>query len=643
MFFSSAPGKSFGVLHLIEAQSDFDYLLTNPPAPPYAAIILPKDFTRENVLRLRDSTFVSAVVLINDTRGIESFSQELSCPNQFFAHSSQPYCNSSDPDSTWNPYGTGLLHENFDIPIMFIPNKNESDKLIKCYNEFNKKSGSQMSRSLCSIEINSLMSAAGNTEICLRRSENTANLLNRQTFCDPLQGKNIYGTLFPRKIVNPENRTVDKNEKIIVISARFDTTSMFDGLGLGAVDSLASVATLLTTGHFLRKVLKETNDQSNINVLFVLFNGESYDFIGSQRLVYDLKKGDAFPSPSTFSRPLDLENILMMIDIGNLDSLDELSFYQLENTTIGEKFLNAMKSYLNYLEFDVKIESKITKNIPPVSIQSFLREDPSFPGFAVATQKPRNKFDHSIYDDIRNLNFTYHNSSSDFDELYDTTKSSKFEKSSVQVKIRNIATLIALGVHDIINEDKKYSDNLIASAGFVDELLYCYLVASNCELFKVSYESSEGYKGSDFPPLRYVSVQAAGTNEATFLAHSIFGFILSGKFPDISKENCTVLPQRWIPGVSGLGECRLTTQNFSLAKSPAFSEPGYDFKSNKYSSWTESTWSVLSARIFLSPSATHESLTFSIGFSVMILSFAFVYLINSKADVLFAGDQHIEQ
>jgi len=126
------------------------------------------------------------------------------------------------------------------------------------------------------------------------------------------------------------------------------------------------------------------------------------------------------------------------------------------------------------------------------------------------------------------------------------------------------------------------------------------------------------------------------TLEATGWAYRVFGFVLSEKDETLKKENCTTLPHYWIPGSSMSGECRVTTQNFSLALSPAFEEVGYNFKSNQYSTWTESTWNELSARIFLRPSAFHESFTFSIGFAAMILSFVIVYLINSKADVLFA-------
>lgn len=626
-----------GALHFIENESDFDFLTGNPPAPPYAAIVKPKDFTRINILRLRDSEFVSAIVLINDTDGLTRFSQESNCPNQFFMHAQQPQCDATKPETTWNPFGSGLLHENFEIPIIFLADRNESKKVVDCYEKFNKDLKNQAQQSLCSIEVNALMTGAGNSEICMRRS-NGVQLLNQVRYCDPLQGKNIFATLLPRKIVNSENRSVDINEKIILVTARFDTTSGFDGLGLGAMDSLASVATLLSAAHFLRKITSEVKD--NVNVMFVLFNGESYDFIGSQRFAYDLKKGDAFPTPMTNTRPINLDNILFMVDIGTLDNFDQLSLLTVKNTEVAKNFSESVQRYNSQFTFNVQFNQKTGENIPPVSAQSFLRENVTFPVLVVSTEKPENRFYHSIFDDAANLNFTYRNTSGNFDSL-ENLNSGTFDTASIQARIRNVATLISLAVYDVIN-GKSYEGKEIASAELVDEFLYCYLEASKCRLIQAAVEYKGEFTGYDFPPLRYISVQHMTTLDSTAFMFRIFGFILGEKV-EKSKENCTVLPLFWMPGVNLTGECRLTTQNFSLALSPAFEDDeNYDFKSNRYSTWTESTWNSLSARMFLRPSAFHESLTFSIGFVVMILSFVVVFLVNSKADVLF-GDIAAEQ
>lgn len=111
-----------------------------------------------------------------------------------------------------------------------------------------------------------------------------------------------------------------------VLAFRYET-DFLSGIGLGAMDSLVSFATLISTAHLLAKLLPERPESDKPNVLFVLFNGESYDFIGSQRFVYDISGGD-FPSKSHATHQIGLENIDIMIDIGSLDDLQKISVYQ---------------------------------------------------------------------------------------------------------------------------------------------------------------------------------------------------------------------------------------------------------------------------------------------------------------------------
>lgn len=48
------------------------------------------------------------------------------------------------------------------------------------------------------------------------------------------------------------------------------------------------------------------------------------------------------------------------------------------------------------------------------------------------------------------------------------------------------------------------------------------------------------------------------------------GYLMSQKLKNISEEDCTHLPRYWFAGFSKQGECGITTQNYSLALSPAF-------------------------------------------------------------------------
>lgn len=225
----AAYGGSVGVFHYIKTPADFEFVLKDPPSPPYAVVVTPQLFTREYIVQLKDSPYVSAIVLIrNENETLTQFSHESKCPNQFSGINSTS-CDITKPETTWNPFGTSLLHENFPFPIYYVSDDDEIAKIVDCFEKFNNFDlMDQHKRALCSIQINSFMSAAVSSEVCLRRT-NYVNNLSSTRFCDPLQAKNVYATLFPREIVSIADRGVQKNEKFVLLTARMDTTSMFDG------------------------------------------------------------------------------------------------------------------------------------------------------------------------------------------------------------------------------------------------------------------------------------------------------------------------------------------------------------------------------------------------------------------------------
>uniref|UniRef100_A0A8D8A1U1 Nicastrin n=2 Tax=Culex pipiens TaxID=7175 RepID=A0A8D8A1U1_CULPI len=643
---SSRQGGSIGVLHLVRSVADIDFVVEQHPAGPYAPVIPPHLFTRENILRLRDQggEHVSAVVLINNASELVQYSQESRCPNQFsgLISGTADSCSVERPEKSWNPWGTGLLLEDFPFPIYYVPHPEEIQKMVDCFAKFNNFDlENQHRRSLCSIEIKSFMSAAVDSRVCLARSI-FFNSLNPVKFCDPLQGKNVFATLFPRVQVKLEDRKVDLNERIILVSSRMDTTTMFDGVGVGAMDSLVPFTVLVSVSHFLAKVLPKRLQDDNPNVLFMFFNGESYDYIGSQRFVYDLQKG-AFPTKGGLTNPLSLDNIDLMIDLGTFDDPNNLRIYHASELAAVPQIAQAIDQINRKWNLNVTAEAPIlTKNLPPVSSHSFLRENASFPS-VVVTSAPGNRYYHSIYDDSENLKFVYgnHSRTHDFTELEDLQQTiADFPTNSIQMRLRNISTLLGMTLYELITKTA-YPGTLGTSPYLIDEFLYCFLESADCPLFMAAVKP-------DFPrpfpisPQRYISVHSTLPSEASSWTIRLLGFLVGQPLPNdtaanTSRADCQALhlPYNWFAGYSGHGECRLTTQNFSQASSPAFLDDDYDFRSGRYSTWTESTWREMSARIFLQPAASHETLTLSIGFVVMLLSFVLVFLINSRSEVLF--------
>uniref|UniRef100_A0A6B2EHY2 Nicastrin n=1 Tax=Phlebotomus kandelakii TaxID=1109342 RepID=A0A6B2EHY2_9DIPT len=637
---SSSFRGSQGVIHVVKTQEDFEFLFNDPPSPPYAPVIPPHLFTKENILRLKAnaSHVVSGIVLTGLVTSLKSFSHESRCPNQFGGLIRDQTCSVDDPDNSWNPFGTGLLQEFFPFPIYFVSSEKEVKKITECFDKFNNFDlDGQHERPLCSIEINSFMSAAVNSEVCMRRS-NMQNNLAPTTFCDPLQGRNVFATLFPREIVEPEQRKVDPEEKIILLSARMDTASMFDGEGAGAMGSLVPYTVLMSAAQLLAKLLPEKRDSGQPNVLFMLFNGESFDYIGSQRFVYDLQQG-AFPSKLYQTKPLALDNIKLLVDLGSMDTVRLLNLFHATDFPQASEFGQLMSKYSSKFSMNVTTMNRMQDNMPPTSAQSFLREDINFPA-VVINSPPTNRFYHSIFDDDININYVYGNTSKNFLTLEDlSSPSPDFTRDSIQLGVRNISSIVAFSLYEMITGEE-YRETLGASSLFADEFLYCFLMSTECPLIEAIVPVNTSLP--PYPPQRYISVHRSNAQRSVIWTYNIFGLTVGQKLEGVAKENCTHSPRMWFPGFGKQGECHLTTMNISLAISPAFKEAQYNWTSGRYSSWTESTWSAISARIYLRPSTHHEALTLAIGLTVMVLSFIVVFIINTKSDVLFGNSPSSE-
>uniref|UniRef100_A0A2M4BF61 Nicastrin n=1 Tax=Anopheles marajoara TaxID=58244 RepID=A0A2M4BF61_9DIPT len=654
---SSEYGGSVGVLHLIERKEDIDFLVNKHPSPPYAPILSPALYTRENILRLRDEAapYISALVLINNVTDMEHFSQEANCPNEYSSllfslgsdidtagDDDRDRCSADRPEKSWNPWGSGLLQEAFPFPIYYVAETAEVEKLRACYFKFNAHDlENQRGRSLCSIEVKAFMSAAVSSANCIRRSNFYSSVIPTTKFCDPLQGKNVYATLFPRttQAVTDESgaRVRDARERIVVVCTRTDTTTMFDGVGLGAMDSVVPFTVLMAVAHFLAKVLPRSERAPN--VVFMFFNGESYDYIGSQRFVYDLQTG-AFPSRSTQTKPISLDNIELLIELGTLDDLTELQVYHAAPQPMAIKMVEVLDKVNKAFNFSITTTkpSKQTTNLPPVSANSFLRENASFPAIII-TSPVRNRYYHSVYDSARNLKYRYGNHS----KLYDFTmlenlgeRKDLWGPKSLQMLIRNVSSLIGMSIYELL-EGNAYTPEYGANSVLIDEFLYCFLESADCPLFHATLRPGMSISEFAGPPARYISVYSSITSEATYWTYQVLGLLVGQRVENVNKEECLArhLPYQWMAGYAGEGMCLLTTQNTSLALSPAFVNETYDWTSYRYSTWTESTWSEMSARIFLRPSPAHETLTLSIGIVVMVISFLLVFLINSRSDVLF--------
>ena len=145
-------------------------------------------------------------------------------------------------------------------------------------------------------------------------------------------------------------------------------------------------------------------------VLFALLNGESFDYIGSSRMAYDIKQNQ-FPAKrqerqvsddqdSKLQWPnLDFKSILAHVELGQVISHQNANLFAHVHSTF-----NDQQTLDDLVAEGQKVGLSIVKTpkkvLPPSSIQSLLKEDPNVPGILLSNfdESFTNKYYHSLYD-----------------------------------------------------------------------------------------------------------------------------------------------------------------------------------------------------------------------------------------------------
>ncbi|XP_017888606.1 nicastrin [Ceratina calcarata] len=585
---SSIRSGSVGVIHVIENESDIRWLEHNATAGPYT-IVLPFSMFRKDVLhRLWHTYNVNGVLLAKNSSHPRpgSYSPEDSCPNRYSGYKK---C-----DAPWNPYGSSLLMEDWPFPMFFTENQTLIEAVKWCYWKHNAHDlKNQQYRSLCALEMKSFMFAAINSNSCIKRSDFNLNFHPTQ-FCDPLGDRNIHWPLAP---INK-----DKNSVILVI-ARLDASSLFDGISPGAGNVVTGLVTLLASAYYLNALAKDTVINAT-NVVFSILNGEAFDYIGSSRLIYDMKEGN-FNSLGGVN--LNFDDIKSVIEFGQLNK--------------GELYLHSNNGENNevIMKIEKALDAHVLKDsVPPTSIQSFLEEKPNLTAVVISShgKQFKNKYYNGILDDAESLDFNSNDTQG----------------------LSAALARIAINVTEILYEEvtgfppPPVNESLQSVEDLITEMLTCYLKSARCKLFQAA-SAPHAKIANQVLPL-YVGVHRV-SNLATTLTSQLLAFLTKQEIENMNETTCYKKHFIWMAGNNPPGICINSTVNYSLAMSPAFSIDGYNMKSGKYSTWTESVWETLGVRMFLKPAATTEQFTIILGSSITGISFILVWFINSRAEILF--------
>ncbi|KAL2096866.1 hypothetical protein ACEWY4_006073 [Coilia grayii] len=641
---SSISGNT-GVLHMLETDSDLDIILRTGPHAPYMVLMDAGFFNSSIMLRMKNSTRIAGVAVVIPNSGpLEGFSPHNTCPNQHTGVYSDSYgprladCNGT----IWNRLGNGLSFEDFKFPIFSLKDDNQTGVIRKCVSDHNMGvNGSTPAFPLCAMQLFSHMHAVTSTATCMRRNDIQNNYsLNPETVCDPLGDYNVWAPLRP---INSTEKGHKANESVVVAATRLDGRTFFWDIATGAEGTVAGFVTLLAASQALKLTARQAPPPRNI--LFAFFQGEAFDYIGSSRMVYDMENNNFL---------IDLENVHSVLEIGQvgLRRGSELWLHtdpvsRRNDTSVNtevEKLLKNMTSVAAALSLSLA-EPNATQPLPPSSFQRFLRSR-QIPGVVLADHQSafNNRYYESVYDNAAYLNVTYPSDLTPEEQLVFVTDTAK--------ALAEVATLVARSLYLQAGGEDSQLDNITADPNIVTQLLYGFLIQSNNSYFRSLTNPEDKSLLESQAPQYYVGVPITAntikrsTRMVQYLLANYIGNPTSlnqskcqdpSGMPGESKELYSYL---WVRGANGSEPspfCVRSTVRRTHAISPAFELKQYD--SQTYSTWTESRWKLIRARIFLVASHELEMLTLGVGLAVLLLSLFVTYFVSTKADLIFAPAQ----
>ncbi|NXH80171.1 NICA protein, partial [Edolisoma coerulescens] len=520
---SSLSGDT-GVIHVVEKEEDLEWALSKGPHPPYMVLLDGNLFSRSILMQLRGNSRISGLaVAAASPAPSQGFSPGLKCPNDGFGVYSEDYgpqfahCNGS----VWNPLGSGLSYEDFPFPIFLLEDANETQVIKECFRAHNvPREGAGPAFPLCAMQLQSHMHAAASTVTCMRRSSlQSAFSINPEIVCDPLLDYNVWSSLHP---INSSGK-VDPGQQLILAATRLDSRSFFWNVAPGAEGSVGAFAALLAAAEALQAAPGAGSLPRN--VLFAFFQGETFDYIGSSRMVFDMEQ-EKFP--------LRLENIGAFLELGQValrnDSVlwvhtDPVSRRNESVDSQVRKVVAALLRSGSGSGVSVR-EPGVSQPLPPSSFQRFLRSRP-IPGAVLSDHRAafRNRYFQSLYDTAENIGIRYPEGLTPEEQLEFVTDTAK--------ALAEVGTLLARTLF-VLAGGANGSESIRADPRTVTRLLYGFLINSNNSWFQSLIKPD--LKGILGPPPQH-SVAVSSPANTTQLVQLVLAN-LTGRRLNLSREEC---------------------------------------------------------------------------------------------------------
>ncbi|XP_075049214.1 nicastrin isoform X2 [Mixophyes fleayi] len=640
---SSRNGDT-GVVHVVETEEDLPWLLETGPTPPYMVLLEGHLFTKDMMLKLKGSSRISGIaVTYAKPPPPDGFSLDVPCPSDGFGlytsdHGSQyAHCNGT----VWNPLGNGFSYEDFEFPIFVLQDENETEVIKQCYRDHNVPVNSSAPEyPLCAMQLSSHMHAVTSTVTCMRRNSIQMSFSINPAVCDSLIGYNVWSSLKPINV----SGTLAPEDQVVVAATRMDSRSFFWNLAPGAEGTVSGLVTQLAAAEALHKVAE--NQTLPRNIMFAFFQGEVFDYIGSSRMVYDMEKGRF---------PVKLSNIHSFVELSQvaLRNSSELWVHtdpvSRSNDSVNaevQQMIQTLKAVSSGANVTLQ-EVNQSQALPPASFQRFLRAR-NIPGVVLTDHREsfHNKYYNSMYDTADSIRMKYPSGLSKDEALNYVTEAAQ--------ALSEVATVLAKTLYQLAGGNDTVE--IKADPQSVTRMLYGFLVMSNNTWFQSVVRTDWKVNFEDHQPQYYVTASRSNLNTPTQLLMSVLAN-LTGQVVNFTKEQCqspekATDPKKelyeyfWVQGpliensTSRAPFCVRSTTHTHHAESPAFDLN--EWGSTEYSTWTESRWKEIRARIFLVPSHEFEVITLALGIAVLLISLVATYFINAKADILFSTTEDSE-
>ncbi|KAL3525034.1 hypothetical protein ACH5RR_013406 [Cinchona calisaya] len=577
-----------------------------------SAILVSVDEFESLCTRLsKDTNFASLVAGILVESGtpvgnnFKGFSPDKKFPEAEFA----PY---PSKNFEWNPSGSGIIWKAYNFPV-FLLSENGTLALQEVAMKNEKSKNSYTSNvAEFGLVMQTTKSGTHDSESCLREET-----------CLPLGGYSVWSAL------PPMNSSISQKPKPIILTvASMDSASFFRDKSLGADSPISGLIALLAAVdalshlddlHLLRKQL-----------VFVVFTGEAWGFLGSRRFLLELDQHTDAVSG------LDFSLIETVMEIGSVGKSFDQGVKRLFAHTTGaasttNQTLDALKRAQDSLKTEnVKISTASESNpgIPPSSLMMFLRKNPQSPGVVVEDFDTAftNKFYHSHLDNLANIS-----------------------PSAVVAA----SSLIARSLYILASEKKGIDDSVLSAVAvntsLVDELLGCLLDCEpglSCDLVKHYISPSTAC------PSHYVGVVQGEPSSSPYLGYvgDISRFLwnfLADKTSIPSKntsascpKDCSGVGELCIRGESdGKGVCVVSSTRYVPAYSTRLKFESDTWKLLPLNSsdiigaadpvWTESNWDTITLRVYTIQHSSYDRLILLLGIAVTVLAYLAIVITRS--------------